>query len=70
MLFITVSWKGKVCCETIPIRVTDEGMTVRHPGGRPVRVALRWNDQQAFLNHLEDRLAGPESATAEPGTRN
>jgi len=46
--------------ETIPIRVTDDGMTVRDAAGVPVKVAIRWKDQPAFLDHLTRRLVGPE----------
>lgn len=44
--------------ETLPIRVTDDGMTLRDPSGAPVRVALRWTDQPVFLDHLANRLMG------------
>ncbi|RME69885.1 MAG: nucleoside hydrolase [Verrucomicrobia bacterium] len=44
--------------ETVPIRVTDDGFTVRDPDGVPVRAALRWKDRAGFLRHLTDRLAG------------
>jgi len=46
--------------ETIPIRVTNEGMTVRDSTGVPVQVAVRWKDQPAFLDDLAARLEGKE----------
>jgi inosine-uridine nucleoside N-ribohydrolase len=45
--------------ETVPLSVTDEGMTVRDPeNGRPVQAAMRWTDLEAFHDHLTARLLG------------
>ncbi|MFW6354294.1 MAG: nucleoside hydrolase [Verrucomicrobiota bacterium] len=45
--------------ETIPLSVTDEGMTVRDPEkGLPTRAAMRWRDLEAFDAHLSRRLRG------------
>lgn len=46
--------------ETLRCQVTDDGFTVRHPAGSPVRVALRWKDRTAFERHLTGRLLGRE----------
>ncbi len=46
--------------QTIPIRVTDEGLTVPDNQGMPVRVATNWHDQDAFHDHLLDRLCNPK----------
>lgn len=42
--------------ESIPLSVTKDGATIRDPEGRPVDVALSWNDKKSFLNHLAHRL--------------
>ena len=42
--------------ETLPIAVTDDGMTVVREDAPSVRCALKWNDQEAFLDHLVNRL--------------
>ncbi len=43
--------------ETIRYRITDDGYTVPDPSGDCVaRVALRWNNLEAFHRHLTDRL--------------
>lgn len=44
--------------ETLRVKVTDDGFTVRDPNGPPVRVALRWKNRDAFETHLRDRLLG------------
>ncbi len=44
--------------ETLPIRVTDEGMTVVDPGAKTMRVATDWKDLAAFENWLVERLTG------------
>jgi inosine-uridine nucleoside N-ribohydrolase len=46
--------------ETLPIRVTDEGMTVVDRSAKPIRVATEWKDLAAFENWLVDRLTGPK----------
>lgn len=48
--------------ETIRLRVTDDGRTVRDPQGMPVRVALRWKDEAAFEALLAHRLLGETAA--------
>lgn len=48
--------------ETVPISVTDEGMTVRDPeNGTPVRTAMHWKDLGAFETHLTNRILGADS---------
>ncbi len=44
--------------ETLPIRVTDEGMTVVDPAAKKMRVAVDWKDLAAFENWLVARLTG------------
>jgi inosine-uridine nucleoside N-ribohydrolase len=45
--------------ETVPFRITDDGLTVRDAAGPyKARVALRWRDQAAFETHLARRLLG------------
>jgi inosine-uridine nucleoside N-ribohydrolase len=47
--------------ETIPISVTEKGMTVRDPiHGRPVRVAMRWKNLDAYYDYLTARLLGKQ----------
>jgi len=38
--------------ETLPLRVTDDGMTVIDPNGRPVRVATAWKDMARFKRRM------------------
>ncbi len=46
--------------ETLPLRVTDRGMTViDREGGRPVRAAVAWKDLGAYEDWLVGRLLGP-----------
>ena len=49
--------------ETVPIRVTDDGRTVRDTAaGTPMRTAVRWRDLPAFHDHVTRRLlAAPDS---------
>ena len=42
--------------EDLPIRVTDDGMTVIDPKARPVHVATGWKDYGAFEDLLVERL--------------
>lgn len=42
--------------ETIPLRITDAGLTVPDPAGNEVQVAMRWRDLDAFYDHLVERL--------------
>lgn len=42
--------------ETLPIAVTDDGMTVVKDESPQVRCAMRWKDQDAFMDHLVYRL--------------
>ncbi|ACB73318.1 nucleoside hydrolase [Opitutus terrae] len=42
--------------ETVRIKVTDDGFTVRDPAGPSARVALRWKDHAGFESHLAHRL--------------
>ncbi len=44
--------------ETVPIRVTDDGFTVRDFDGTPVDAAMRWKDLDAFYDHVTQRLLG------------
>jgi inosine-uridine nucleoside N-ribohydrolase len=52
--------------ETVRLKVTDDGITVRDPEGVPVKVAMAWKDQPAFLTHLAERLAGSAPAATAP----
>lgn len=45
--------------ETVRVRVTDEGYTIRDDTGTPARVALRWKDRDAFERDLAQRLLRP-----------
>jgi len=42
--------------ESLHVGLTDEGLTVRAPGGPPARVALRWKNLAAFEDQLVGRL--------------
>lgn len=45
--------ESKLAMETLPLRVTDEGMTLIDPAkGRPVRVATQWKDLPGFKGQL------------------
>jgi inosine-uridine nucleoside N-ribohydrolase len=44
--------------ETLPIRVTDQGMTVIEEGAKKMQVATEWNDLEAFEDWLIERLTG------------
>ena len=45
--------------EDHPVRVTDKGMTVIDETARSVRAAMSWKDQEAYRNHLVERLTAP-----------
>jgi inosine-uridine nucleoside N-ribohydrolase len=46
--------------DTLPIRITDDGFTVRDPeAGVPVAIAMRWSDLEGFHEHLTARLLDP-----------
>jgi inosine-uridine nucleoside N-ribohydrolase len=47
--------------ECFPIEVSDDGMTRRAAQGRPVNVAMRWNDLDAFRDHITQRILGEPS---------
>lgn len=42
--------------QTLPLSVTDDGMTVVDSAGDPVRCALSWLDLSGFQDHLVERL--------------
>lgn len=42
--------------ERTGLSVSDEGITIRDPNARPVDVAIRWKDLDAFEAHLTNRL--------------
>lgn len=43
--------------ETVPIRVTDDGFTLRDAdAGIPTRMAMRWIDLEGFYDHVTRRL--------------
>lgn len=42
--------------ETLPIRVTDEGMTVVDESANPIRCAMAWKDLDAFKDHFVSRI--------------
>ncbi len=44
--------------ETLPIRVTDEGMTVVDAAAKKMAVATEWKDLDKFEDFLVDRLTG------------
>jgi inosine-uridine nucleoside N-ribohydrolase len=44
--------------KNLPIRVTDEGLTVPDPAAREMNVALDWEDLDAFEEFLTERLVG------------
>ncbi|MFW6162592.1 MAG: nucleoside hydrolase [Planctomycetota bacterium] len=46
--------------ETLPLRVTDKGMTVIDKAdGRKVRAAVKWKDLEAFEDWIVERLLSP-----------
>jgi inosine-uridine nucleoside N-ribohydrolase len=44
--------------EDLPIALDDDGLMRIEDGAPTVRVASRWRDEEAFLDHLTARLAG------------
>ncbi len=44
--------------EELPVRVTDDGMTVVDPKARKVRCATKWKSLDGYLDHLTSRLTG------------
>lgn len=54
-IYLAYSEEGLEMSEML-IGITDDGMTVRDPAGRRVRVALAWNDLDGYLGHLTDRI--------------
>jgi inosine-uridine nucleoside N-ribohydrolase len=60
-LFDTVAvylvFADKLCqMESLPVRVTDEGMTVIDPSAKQVKVATAWKDLGRFEDFLVERL--------------
>ena len=43
--------------ETLPIGVTDQGMTVVDPNVRPIQVAIEWKDRREFERYVRDSIA-------------
>jgi inosine-uridine nucleoside N-ribohydrolase len=53
--------------ETVPISVTDKGMTVRDvANGRPTRCAMRWKNLDAYEAALTARLLGEDTGSSAP----
>ena len=50
-----------VVTEDLGVRVTDDGMTVPDPKGRPIRWAVDWKDRAAFEELLVRRLIGEKA---------
>jgi inosine-uridine nucleoside N-ribohydrolase len=48
--------EANVDTETIPLIITENGMTEPNPAGRPVRCALRWKDVSQFQTLLVETL--------------
>jgi inosine-uridine nucleoside N-ribohydrolase len=42
--------------ETLPVRVTDDGMTVIDESANKIRCAMTWKDLDAFKDHFVDRI--------------
>jgi inosine-uridine nucleoside N-ribohydrolase len=42
--------------ETVGLRITNEGMTVRDPKANPIKIATRWRDLEGFKKNLTLRL--------------
>ena len=42
--------------ETVSISTTDKGLNVIDPNGASIQAALRWKNQDAFYDHLVERL--------------
>ena len=45
-----------VAMETLPVLVTNDGKTLIDPAGQQVRCAMGWQDKEAFLDLLTERL--------------
>lgn len=45
--------------ETLPIVITPDGKTVVDDAGSPVSCAMEWQDKDAFLDLVTERLIGP-----------
>jgi inosine-uridine nucleoside N-ribohydrolase len=46
--------------QTLPIQVTDDGLTIIKPGAKDVSVAVEWHDLEAFKDWLVSRLLNKE----------
>ncbi len=56
---VYLAFTNELCkMETLPIRVTDKGMTVIDPAAKKMQVATEWKDMGAFEDFLVDRLTG------------
>ena len=55
---VTMAWdESDLVMETLPLRVTDDGMTIIDPvHGRPVRVASAWKDLAGFKRKMVSAL--------------
>ena len=42
--------------ENMKLSIADDGMLVRYPSGNTIRVAIAWENEKAFLDHLTERL--------------
>ena len=59
---IYLAFANDLCkMETLPIRVTDGGMTVVDQGAKKMQVATEWKDLGAFEDLLVKRLVGSEN---------
>ena len=57
-VYLAIS-RDLVKTETVGVRVTDEGMTVPDPAGRPLAWATEWRDLAGFEEWLTARLTAP-----------
>ncbi len=56
---IYLAFANDLCkMETLPIRVTDKGMTVVDAKAKKMQVATQWKDLGAFEDLLVERLVG------------
>jgi len=56
---VYLAFADELCkMETLPIRVTDKGMTVIDSTARQMQVATEWKDMAAFEDFLVNRLTG------------
>jgi inosine-uridine nucleoside N-ribohydrolase len=59
-IYLAATDAGLCRMETLPLRVTDKGMTViDKDGGRPVQAAVKWKDLDAFEDWMVERLLSP-----------